>query len=58
MTGRGGGLTDEGFLRKKEVLRQALALHRPDGNDVIGVLAGVGGLDLAAMTGAFLGRCV
>lgn len=55
VTGRGGGLTDEGFLRKKEVLRQALALHQPDGNDVIGVLAGVGGLDLAAMTGAFLG---
>ena len=55
VTGRGGGLTDEGFLRKKEVLRQALALHRPDGSDVIGVLAGVGGLDLAAMTGAFLG---
>lgn len=26
VTGRGGGLTDEGFLRKKEVLRQALAL--------------------------------
>lgn len=55
VTGRGGGLTDEGFRRKKAVLRQALALHRPDGNDVIGVLAGVGGLDLAAMTGAFLG---
>ena len=55
VTGRGGGLTDAGFLRKKEVLRQSLALHRPDKNDVIGVLAGVGGLDLAAMTGAFLG---
>lgn len=55
VTGRGGGLTDEGFLRKKTVLRQALALHRPDKHDVIGVLAGVGGLDLAAMTGAFLG---
>ena len=55
VTGRGGGLTDEGFRRKKAVLRQALALHRPDRNDVIGVLAGVGGLDLAAMTGAFLG---
>ena len=55
VTGRGGGLTDAGFLRKKEVLRQALALHRPDPQDVIGVLAGVGGLDLAAMTGAFLG---
>lgn len=54
VTGRGGGLTDQGFLRKKDVLRQSLALHRPDKNDIIGVLAGVGGLDLAAMTGAFL----
>lgn len=55
VTGRGGGLTDEGFLRKKHVLRQALALHRPDAGDPIGVLAAVGGLDLAAMTGLFLG---
>lgn len=55
VTGRGGGLTDEGFLRKKQVLRQALALHRPDAGDPIGVLAAVGGLDLAAMTGLFLG---
>ena len=55
VTGRGGGLTDEGFLRKKQVLRQALTLHRPDAGDPIGVLAAVGGLDLAAMTGLFLG---
>ena len=33
----------------------ALALHRPDPADPVGVLAAVGGLDLAAMTGAFLG---
>lgn len=55
VTGRGGGLTDRGFLRKKQVLRQALALHRPDAVDPIGVLAAVGGLDIAAMTGLFLG---
>ena len=55
VTGRGGGLTYEGFLRKKQVLRQALALHRPDAGDPIGVLAAVGGLDIAAMTGLFLG---
>ena len=56
---RADGVTALGIgemgIGNKEVLRQALALHRPDGNDVIGVLAGVGGLDLAAMTGAFLG---
>ena len=52
VTGRGGGLTDEGFERKKQVLRRALALHRPDKNDVLDVLHKVGGLDIAAMTGA------
>ena len=55
VTGRGGGLTDEGFDRKKQVLRRALQLHHPDRNDVLDVLHKVGGLDIAAMTGAFLG---
>ena len=55
VTGRGGGLTDEGFARKKQVLNRALARHRPDPDDVLDVLHKVGGLDLAAMTGAFLG---
>ena len=52
---RGGGLTDRGFATKKRVLRQALALHHPDPGDPVAVLAAVGGLDLAAMTGLFLG---
>ena len=55
VTGRGGGLTDRGFETKKRVLRQALALHHPDPGDPVAVLAAVGGLDLAAMTGLFLG---
>lgn len=55
VTGRGGGLTDEGFQTKKRVLRQALALHKPDKDDVVDILSTVGGLDIAAMTGAFLG---
>ena len=55
VTGRGGGLTDGGFAAKKRVLRQALALHHPDPGDPVAVLAAVGGLDLAAMTGLFLG---
>lgn len=55
VTGRGGGLTNAGFDRKKQVLRQALRLHHPDKNDVLDVLHKVGGLDIAAMTGAFLG---
>lgn len=55
VAGRGGGLTDRGFATKKRVLRQALALHHPDPGDPVAVLAAVGGLDLAAMTGLFLG---
>ena len=38
-----------------KVIDRALALHRPDPADPVGGLAAVGGLDLAAMTGAFLG---
>ena len=38
VTGRGGGLTDAAFLKKKEVISHALALHKPDSNDPIDVL--------------------
>ena len=55
VTGRGGGLADQAFAVKKQVITQALALHHPDREDVVDVLSAVGGLDLAAMTGVFLG---
>lgn len=55
VTGRGGGITDESFRRKKEVIRQAIAVNRPNGADVVDVLRKVGGFDVAAMCGAFLG---
>ena len=55
VTGRGGGITDESFRRKKEVIRQSIAVNRPDGADVVDVLRKVGGFDVAAMCGAFLG---
>lgn len=58
VTGRGGGLTDQAFDVKKQVITQALALHHPDREDVVDVLSAVGGLDLAAMTGVFLGCAV
>jgi len=55
VTGRGGGVTDEGFKKKKEVIKNALKRHEPDAGDPIDVLSKVGGLDLAAMCGAYLG---
>ena len=55
VTGRGGGITDDSFRKKKEVIKTAIAVNQPDQNDVIDVLSKVGGFDIAAMCGAFLG---
>ena len=55
VTGRGGGITEESFRKKKAVIRTVIEVHRPDRDDVVGVLSKVGGFDLAAMCGAFLG---
>ena len=86
--GRGGGVNDEGFLRKKEIvgsvtapyrkqggiLKAASTLHLPEGflmapdgapseeaqlqtqrEDMIDALTQLGGFDICAMTGAYLG---
>jgi len=55
VVGRGAGLSDEAFENKKRVIKEALALHKPDKNDPVGILQKVGGIDLAAMTGAYIG---
>ena len=54
VTGRGGGITDDSFARKKAVIKQAIEINKPDKNDVVDVLCKVGGFDIAAMCGAFL----
>ena len=55
VTGRGGGITEESFRKKKAVIRTAIEVNRPGRDDVVDVLSKVGGFDLAAMCGAFLG---
>jgi nicotinate-nucleotide--dimethylbenzimidazole phosphoribosyltransferase len=50
-TGRGTGVDDATFARKVDVVRAGLALHRLDPADPLGVLAAVGGLEHAALTG-------
>lgn len=55
ITGRGGCITDEMLLHKKEVIKKGIELNNPQKDDVIDVLSKVGGLDLAAMCGVFLG---
>ena len=71
VTGRGGGLTDAAFEKKKSVISRALKLHGLAGTasgsvskdagaqiDPIEVLSGVGGLDLAGMCGVYLGAAI
>ena len=55
VTGRGGGITNDSFRKKKEVIRTAIEINQPDKNDVLDVLSKVGGFDIAAMCGAFIG---
>ncbi len=55
VTGRGTGLDDQGLARKVAVLENILALHRPEISDPLGVLAQVGGLEIAAIGGLVLG---
>jgi nicotinate-nucleotide--dimethylbenzimidazole phosphoribosyltransferase len=54
-TGRGTGIDDATLARKTDVVRRALALHRPDPADPLGVLAAVGGAEHAALAGFVLG---
>ncbi len=55
--GRGAGLSDEAYAHKKEVLTRAVALHAPFA-DEIDIIAKVGGLDIAGLTGIFIGAAI
>lgn len=55
MTGRGAGLTTEGLQRKIQVIQNAIALHKPNPQDPVDVLAKVGGFDIAGLAGVYLG---
>lgn len=55
VTGRGAGLSDEGVRKKIDAIRHAIAVNLPDPEDPLDVLSKVGGFDIAALTGLFLG---
>lgn len=55
MTGRGAGLSGEGLQRKIQAIKRAIERNSPDPEDPVDVLAKVGGLDIAGLTGVFLG---
>lgn len=54
VTGRGTGLKDDALKHKENIIRQAIEVNQPDPADPIGVLSKVGGLEIAALSGAIL----
>lgn len=55
VVGKGSGLTNEQFEQKKNVVKRALEVNNPKREDVIDVIAKVGGYDIAGLCGCFLG---
>jgi nicotinate-nucleotide--dimethylbenzimidazole phosphoribosyltransferase len=55
VTGHGTGIDDEARARKIVTIEAALARNAPQPADPIGVLASVGGLEIAALVGVILG---
>ena len=56
LVGRGGGLNDEGLNKKVSVVRDAVNMYCM--SDPIDKLANIGGFDICAMVGAFLGAAL
>jgi nicotinate-nucleotide--dimethylbenzimidazole phosphoribosyltransferase len=54
IAGRGTGLDNAGLSRKIAAIETALRIHRDSLHDGLGILASVGGFEIAAMAGACL----
>ncbi|WP_420488401.1 nicotinate-nucleotide--dimethylbenzimidazole phosphoribosyltransferase [Gottfriedia acidiceleris] len=54
LVGRGTGIAQEKIRHKQEVITRALKERNPDRKDPIDILAKIGGLEIAGMTGAML----
>jgi nicotinate-nucleotide--dimethylbenzimidazole phosphoribosyltransferase len=54
MVGRGTGINDEAWRKKREIVQQALDVNRPDSKDGLDVLAKVGGFEIGGIAGCVL----
>ena len=52
--GRGTGITDEQITRKRQLINQALTLHKDQFTSPLNILATVGGYEIAQITGGML----
>lgn len=58
VTGRGAGLSDAGLFRKRDAIRRAIEVNRPDPADAFDVLSKLGGFDLAGLAGLYIGAAM
>ncbi len=55
VTGRGAGLSDEKLMRKQRIIADAIEKYKLREADALRILATVGGLDIAGLTGLCIG---
>jgi len=55
IVGKGAGLKEESYARKIKIVGESVEKHAPDISDPLDVLAKVGGFDIAAMAGVYIG---
>lgn len=55
VTGVGAGLSREAFIHKHEVIKEALEKYQFQKEETLRILKTVGGLDIAGLTGVFIG---
>lgn len=59
VTGKGSGLTEAAYKHKISIVKKAWDVNQiSETKDVVEILSKVGGLDLAALTGAYLGAAM
>lgn len=55
ITGRGTGINDEALLHKIQVIKDAVAVNKPDVSDPLDVLSKLGGAEIAGIAGLVIG---
>lgn len=55
VVGKGGGITNESFEKKKTIVEEVIKKHDVNSEDPIDIISKVGGYDIGAMAGVFLG---
>jgi len=55
ITGRGTGINDEAWKNKVQVIKDSIAVNKPDKNDPVDVLSKIGGAEIAGIAGLIIG---